>query len=322
MEAAVSSRLELRPGSEVEIFTVLSGSRAIWGAGVSMEDYIEYHRLIRHHGWSAQNFQHLVLVDDLNTILSSCKQYKHRVRLDGQTLRVASVGAVFTPPEYRSRGYANQMLEHIMDELRGQGFDLIMLYSDIGTEFYARLNFRTVIKYDPAYTFINNKFPPSEISVYEYLPEQLLDWHLSYSQKQRFSLARTPLYFQLLSERISWHRKYMGFRDQRVIVSDQEQSYLWVDLNKWRPIIRDFASASENPPEALARLLAALQARFGFKEIGGWLPAEFDGYHFLKISEKHLRAKTIPMVSPLSEQGSLVLQLPDDEIHFWLADYF
>jgi hypothetical protein len=114
----------------------------------------------------------------------------------------------------------------------------------------------------------------------------------------------------------------MGFREQRIIVSPKEQSYLWVDLSRWQLVVRDFASSSPAPAPALARLLAALHAKYSFKELGGWLPKEFDSYYFLKLKEKRLRNKTILMITALNPKAESLFMLPDDEIHFWLADYF
>jgi len=322
MEAVVGRRMLLRPGTEHELLTVLAASRQVWGRGISAEDYIEFHRLIRSHPWSDENFRHLVLVDDLGEIVSSCKIYYHELKLGSDIFRLVGLAAVFTMPEHRSRGYATQMLEHILDEVSGQGFDLVMLFSDIGIEFYARLGLEQVRKYDPVYAFLNPKIKPAEIAVFEYLPEELLNWHLAYAERQKFSLVRTGKYFQLLSDRIDWHRKYMGFREQRVIVSHEDQGYVWADLTRWRLIIRDFASASENPKEALARILSALQARFNFREVAGWLPDEFDYYSFFKLKEKRLRTKTVLMFTALNERGRVVLKLAPEEIHFWLADYF
>ena len=140
--------------------------------------------------------------------------------------------------------------------------------------------------------------------------------------RQKFSLVRTRDYFQLLSDRINWHKRYMGFREQRIFVSHQEQSYLWVDLSRWQLVVRDFAAVSQNHGMALARLLAALHAKYSFKELSGWLPKDFDAYSFLKLKEKHPRNKTILMLAGMTPRAESLFTLSDDEIHFWLADYF
>ena len=157
MEAASEARLSLRPGTEQEIHAILSGSRQVWGAGISLEDYVQYHSLIRHHAWSKTHFQHLVLTDDQGGLFSSCKVYHHKVRVKDEICKIAGVGAVFTPASFRSKGYARQMLESVLDQLRESGCDLVMLFSDIGPEFYARLNFRVIRKYDPVYAFLSQK---------------------------------------------------------------------------------------------------------------------------------------------------------------------
>ena len=58
-----------------------------------------------------------------------------------ERLRAIGIGAVFTPPELRGRGYASAMLAMELDRSRAEGVDLAFLFSDIRPEFYAELGF-------------------------------------------------------------------------------------------------------------------------------------------------------------------------------------
>ncbi len=322
MERSLSLEFMLRPAEEEELRALLSQSRLVWGVGVRFEDYFKYHSLIRAHPWSENNFQHLILVNGEGEILSSCKTYFHQVRVKGRFLKLCGIGAVFTPPEHRGRGFASQMLSALLQQLKEKEFDLALLFSDIGTEFYARLGFQMIPKQDPVYLFLEDKLAPLEIKIYEHLPEEVWEWQRSYAGRQVFSLFRPDDYFQLLSERISWQKKYLSFREQRVLVSPSEQSYLWVDLGRRRLVIRDFACAGNDSEGALKRLLAKARKEFGFKEIYGWLPEEFSRYPFLKLKERRGRSRTLMMFSALTPAGKEIFSLSPEQIQYWLADYF
>jgi GNAT superfamily N-acetyltransferase len=322
MEIRAPKVCSLRQGNDAEIYEVLQGSKEVWGSGISLEDYVEYHSLIRNHPWSQEHYKHLILIDEDRHILSSCKTYDYQVRIDSEILRLCGIGAIFTPKRDRGLGYASQMLDYLLDELREQGFDLAMLFSDIGIDFYARLGFRLFDKKDPVYVFLGTGIEPAEIQILNHLPGELLEWDKNYDQRERFAIEKSPVYLQLLSERISWHQQYLGYQDQRVVVSFPERSYLLADLGRWRMTIRRFGTLSPEPAESLGRLLSALYHKLGVQEISGWLPKEFELYPFLRVKEKQRRIRTQMMFLALSEKGKIIYGLSPEEIQFWLADYF
>ena len=197
-----------------------------------------------------------------------------------------------------------------------------MLFSDIGAEFYARFGFRLVVKKDPIYGFSEKGLAPAEIAIFNHLPAEVQEWDRTYDRTEKFSLLRSPEYYSLLSERISWHQQYMGFKEQKVIVSFADQSYLWADLSRWRMTVRKFGTGSADAETALGRILAAVRDKVGFHDFAGWLPQDFESYRFLKLKEKEPRNRTLMMMATLNERARPVHQLTPDEIQFWLADYF
>jgi predicted acetyltransferase len=235
---------------------------------------------------------------------------------------MAVIGAIFTPLHNRGKGYAGQMLEYSLDTLGDQGVDLVMLFSDIGAEFYARFGFRLVAKEDPIYGFSEKGIEPAEITIYNHLPAEVQEWDRPYDSGQKFSLLRSPEYYSLLSERISWHQEFMGFKEQKVIVSFADRSYLWADLSRWRMTVRKFGAASDDPERALGRILAAVREKVGFHDFTGWLPQDFESCRFLKLKEKEPRNRTLMMMATLNERAGPTHQLTPDELQFWLADYF
>ncbi len=57
-------------------------------------------------------------------------------------LRAIGFGAVFTPEQYRGRGYASVMMAAELDRSRSEGCDLAYLFSDIRPQFYTPFGFR------------------------------------------------------------------------------------------------------------------------------------------------------------------------------------
>src|SRR5207248_2518048 len=72
------------------------------------------------------------------------KTYDLRATCGGRPLRVLGVGAVFTPPELRRRGYAATMLRAAMDQSASAGAQAAVLFSDISVRYYERLGLRVV----------------------------------------------------------------------------------------------------------------------------------------------------------------------------------
>jgi|GEM_PF-1533251 len=324
MELASRIQLWLRPGTESELSEVMRSSREVWGAGISLEQYAEYHRLIRTHQWSKDNFKHLVLVNNKNELLSSCKVYHHRLRVGSELFKLCGIGAVFTPLLNRGKGYATQMLKALLDDLKTSGLDLALLFSDISPEFYEQFGFRLIPKKDPIYIFNHKAFKSINrgIKFYRHLPSELLDWHRGYAERGKFFLEREQSYFDLLSQRIDWHRTYLGYKEQVVIVSEGCRSYLWIDRGESYIQIRDFGSADSEPETALNHLLNELYNKFPFSGITGWLPKGFERYKFLRLKEKRPRTKTMMMFCALNQKANKIFELEPEEIQFWLADYF
>jgi hypothetical protein len=72
------------------------------------------------------------------------KAYDLQGACGGRPLRLLGIGAVFTPPELRRRGYAATMLRAAMDQYRDLGTHAAVLFSDIDTRYYQRLGFRAL----------------------------------------------------------------------------------------------------------------------------------------------------------------------------------
>lgn len=119
---------------------VLPKTAELWGAGRDFETYAAQTKAIASGAYGKKYFRTLGLVDG-RALLASCKRYERTLHLGGRQLRAVGIGAVFTPPEQRGRGYASAMLAMVLDQARAAGNDIAYLFSDIHPAFYAQLGF-------------------------------------------------------------------------------------------------------------------------------------------------------------------------------------
>ncbi|CAG8812888.1 1801_t:CDS:1, partial [Racocetra fulgida] len=86
-----------------------------------------------------------------------------------------SIAAVFTPPQYRHKGYGSTMMKLLSDKLR---FDFkaefSFLYSAIGPEFYSRLGWKAYPLKEAIFKVDNNFTTLSENEASDFQANHLL----------------------------------------------------------------------------------------------------------------------------------------------------
>ncbi|MGA2395762.1 MAG: GNAT family N-acetyltransferase [Candidatus Lustribacter sp.] len=122
---------------------VLPHSASIWAGDRSFADYAAEFGAASASGFGRRRFRTLGLSLD-GDVVTSCKRYQRELRCGDRTFRAAGIGAVFTPESERGRGYATAFLGALLDAERGNGTDLVYLFSDIHPAFYERLGFVTL----------------------------------------------------------------------------------------------------------------------------------------------------------------------------------
>jgi predicted N-acetyltransferase YhbS len=117
-------------------------SHVLWGAGLDPVQYSEMWAELRSVPWARKHFTHYVWLDPTGAILSSVKLYRPLLRVRGRVGRAAAIGAVFTPHSRRNLGYARAMLRALVAEAKERGDTAALLFSDIGSDYYAQMGFR------------------------------------------------------------------------------------------------------------------------------------------------------------------------------------
>lgn len=135
--------LRLVPADGALLDRILRETHAIWSEGLTFDGYARYNAAQRRTPWGAAHLDRVALVDG-DTLVASAKRYDLVARVDGRRCRVLGIGAVFTPPDRRGRGGASALVRELLDAGAAAGYDLALLFSEIGPAFYERFGFVAV----------------------------------------------------------------------------------------------------------------------------------------------------------------------------------
>ena len=122
---------------------VLPLTAELWAGRRTFDEYASQTLEVARGAYGRRCYRTIGLYDG-STLLASFKRYEREIRFENELLRAIGFGAVYTPPEYRGRGYASVMVAAELDRARGEGADLGYLFSDIRPQFYHALGFRTL----------------------------------------------------------------------------------------------------------------------------------------------------------------------------------
>ncbi|HET6373924.1 MAG TPA: GNAT family N-acetyltransferase, partial [Candidatus Polarisedimenticolia bacterium] len=135
----------LRDATPAERDLVLTQTHALWSDGLELASYQEYVTTLLHSDWGGggkENYRFLVLAEPDQGVVGALKLYRFRARVAGRKVFLGGLGAVFTPPALRRRGHAAAMLGQAHDIMRQRGDAGSLLFSEIGTSYYARHGYR------------------------------------------------------------------------------------------------------------------------------------------------------------------------------------
>jgi predicted N-acetyltransferase YhbS len=122
---------------------VLPLTAPMWAGRRTFDEYVDQTLEIARSPYGRRHYRTIGLYDG-STLVTSFKRYERSVLNGGRRLRAIGFGAVFTPPEYRGRGYASVMIAMALDQARNEGYEAAYLFSDIRPQFYAALGFRAL----------------------------------------------------------------------------------------------------------------------------------------------------------------------------------
>jgi predicted N-acetyltransferase YhbS len=122
---------------------ILDHTYESWHEGLTRAAYRRWYAAQQKTPFGRDRLRRVALVD-AGAVLASAKVYTFDAILDGAPIRVAGLGAVFTPPASRGRGAARDLITRIIERETATGADMALLFSEIGADYYARLGFEAI----------------------------------------------------------------------------------------------------------------------------------------------------------------------------------
>jgi len=122
---------------------VLDETYPIWGQGLAREAYSRWNRAQAQTVWGRTHFRRVGFVKD-GAVLASAKTYALSCRIGSTPANLVGIGALFVSPAVRRRSYGRALLDEISDDAARRGCAGVLLFSEIGPDFYARAGFVVV----------------------------------------------------------------------------------------------------------------------------------------------------------------------------------
>lgn len=299
----------------------------IWHEGLTQQAYSQWNAAQLRTPWGRRHLQRVALVDDGGRLLATAKRYRYRVRLDDRIGWMAGLGAVFTPPLRRGKGYASQLIERVLESERRDGVMLAGLFSEIRPAFYERLGFTTVPldevtirveRRDGAPAMLVRAGDDKDLAAVEAM-------HQIRSSSVRFALSRdrSMIHYALAKKRLLAGLGRAGLRQVEFVVAEEgaaavAYAVLHENANGWT-----LEEAGDRDP-AGARLGAMLQVLLAREPsaptplIRAWWPSAFPRPPQVAFTERSA-ARDVFMVRALAD---VALPATAEDIFYWHSDYF
>ena len=218
---------------------VLDQTYPLWHDQLTPARYAQYNLAQLQTRWGAARLRRVALVEG-GRVLASAKRYALTVSLDGRSVPTLGIGAVFTPPELRRRGYARALLEALLSAARAAGTELAMLFSEIDPAYYEKLGFRLVPVADATLAVPRPAGAPAVHvrSVDERDYPFIADMHEQRAAAFRFSLRMDAdwIQYSVTKKRLLSGLGPPGTRDVECVVAEEGgRAAAWLLLQVARP---------------------------------------------------------------------------------------
>jgi len=319
--------MRLVPAEGPLLEQILDFTYPIWNEGLSRGAYSRWNAAQLKTPWGRQHLSRFALVDDQGRLLATAKRYRHDAHLDGRDGFVAGIGAVFTPPGMRGRGYASAIVTRLVEQEQQAGAMAAALFSEIGSTFYARLGF-VPVPIDEVTVSANVK-PGSPAMLVRAGDERdlanLAAMDRIRSDGARYALRRdvSLMQYAITKKRLLAGLGPLGLRQVEFFVAEEGASavayvLLTVSRNGWT-----LEEAGDRDPAgarlgAMLLVLAAREPSHQRPLIRTWWPRAFPVPPQLRLSDR-TDAHDLFMIRPFVD---LAQPLSADDIFYWRSDYF
>jgi GNAT superfamily N-acetyltransferase len=306
---------------------VLPKTYGLWGAGRTYDRYVaDFHTAVA--SYYARKHRHTIGIYDGHELVASCKRYTRELRWGTRTLRGVGIGAVFTDPSVRGRGFSTALLGAVLDEELAAGSDVAYLFSNIKPAFYERIGFSAVPS--RAVTVRATSLDGSRSGA---APIEQRDWAAvtrtfeALDGRRAWSLRRTPSVWNWI--RAKWEAPGTAASGQPINLVVRERRGVRAYVFGRRVVPRDTFFVDEYGyagDDAATLASAVIRAGAGdLRKVHGWLPPE-PARDALPHGSVRPRADALFMVAPLSPaakswwkvNGPEAVASPGDSV--WPAD--
>jgi predicted N-acetyltransferase YhbS len=305
--------------------TVLPLTAALWAGARSFDRYAEHTMEIARSGYGRRHFRTMGFYDG-DQLVASYKRYERTIRSGNERLRAAGIGAVYTPPVYRGRGFASAMLAMELDRSRDAGFDVAYLFSDIRPQFYEEIGFHTL----PSRSISLRADTLASMRI-EVARLEERDWTgvarcFDLGERKRpWSFGRTPLVWSFLRLRMRHGSEHPSSVETNLVVRRGRGIAAYV-LGVRAPqhdafILDEYGFCDA---EAATLVPALLRSAAGdLQRVTGWLPPDGARAALPKAAVRK-RTSAIFMAAPLSAIGKRWLEsaaAPGNADGIWSTDH-
>lgn len=189
--------------SEIDTMPVFRATHKIWSAGLGLMDYLSYNESQQKSIWGKKNLSLVGIKNRSGEVVTSCKLYQLKMHRRGKEYRFYGIGAVYTRAQNRHQGLASDLIEELVERALVQDIDGLLLFSDIGADFYNSHGFY------PSGAASFTLHLPSDLEVHlepSYQVELLKNSDIDFLERHYQQwLARRP--FGVIRDQFYWHYK-------------------------------------------------------------------------------------------------------------------
>lgn len=288
---------------------VLPLTAPLWAHGRTFEAYVSQTLQLARTDYGKRHYQTLGFRSG-KSIVASFKRYERIAWLRSNRLASIGIGAVFTPPEQRGRGYASAMLAMALDDAKSKRFDFAYLFSDIHPQFYKALGF--VELSSRLISFRADSLSQARITV-EPLTQK--DWPAirrcfdATQARRNWGFERGPAFWKWLQTRIQHGSEHAGGQSVHLVVRRGRGLAAYV-FGQREPahdayVLDEFGFTEDRDRGLVAPLLRA--ACGDLRKITGWLPPD-NVRALLPRGSVRKRKDAVLMIAPLSSRAKQFLE--------------
>jgi len=309
---------------------ILSATYEIWNEGLDRTAYPRYYAAQLATPWARGHLTRTALVEGAR-VLASAKEYRLDAVLDGQTIRVLGIGAVFTQPADRGRVHARELLDGLLERASLERLDLALLFSEIGADYYARLGFAPLETHELQLRVREDDrrgAPATLVRAGE--DRDLADIAAMNAVRAapfRFHLTRDRdwIHYSISKRRLLAGLGPPGLREVQFFVAEEGASAVAyvVVLARGNEWVIEQAGDRDPAGARVGAILQAMIAREPAEQrpaIKAWLPADFRPPQIEIVSQS--KPRDVMMIKPLTAKGTPQSPLSAHDILYWHGDLF